>query len=179
MISFRKKTWFVFILFFPLVVFAQEGMNSLPEYLLKFCTDPHCEICGYVDQNGDTIVPAGKYNMCLTDTIKNFGVVLQAGKGFIGIDKHGSFLFEIFLYDNGPDYISEGLFRITGNGKIGYADSTGTIVIKPRFECACPFRDGVAKVSMECTERHEGEHKIWESENWFYINKKGDKTEIP
>ena len=63
---------------------------------------------------------------------------------------------KVFRFDNGPDYTSDGLFRILVENKIGYADSaTGKIVINPQFECAWPFEHGVAKVSVDC------ECKFW------------------
>ncbi|NQU88777.1 MAG: WG repeat-containing protein [Mariniphaga sp.] len=114
----------------------------------------------------------------MTDTITNFGVVFKSGTGFIGIDKKDNFLFKVFKYDNGPDYISDELFRIIKNGKIGYADSHGKIIIKPRFECAYPFSNGIAKVSLNCNETKDGEHIIWESNNWFYIDKTGKRSNI-
>ena len=42
--------------------------------------------------------------------------------------------FYVFKYDNGPDYIQEGLFRIMNeDGLVGFADSLGNVVIKPQF----------------------------------------------
>ena len=83
----------------------------------------------------------------------------------------------MFSFDNGPDYASEGLFRIIQNNKIGYADSaTGKVIIKPQFGCAFPFDNGFAKVSFNCATHSDGEHKIWTSDNWFYIDKKGKKV---
>ena len=42
--------------------------------------------------------------------------------------------YAAFQYDNGDDYVSEGLYRIVDRkGRIGYADETGKTVIRPRF----------------------------------------------
>ena len=41
----------------------------------------------------------------------------ETGK-IIGIDQNATKLFEVFKYDNGPDYLESGLFRIVRNGKI-------------------------------------------------------------
>ena len=86
---------------------------------------------GYMNLQGDTVIAAGKYVMCFTDTIKTFGIVTDKELGIIGINQAGEILFNVFNYDNGPDYISEGLFRIVEDGKIGYANQTGNIMIKP------------------------------------------------
>ncbi len=90
------------------------------------------------------------------------------------LDNNKTTLYEVFLYDNGPDYPSEGLIRVVKNGKIGYADaSTYAIVIEPQFDCAYPFENGKAKVSNECQTVKEGEHSSWTSEAWQYVDKKG------
>lgn len=90
------------------------------------------------------------------------------------MDSKKTTLYEVFPYDNGPDYASEGLIRIVKNGKIGYADAkTYTIVITPQFDCAFPFENGKAKVSNKCKTIKEGEHMIWTSDTWQYVDKKG------
>jgi hypothetical protein len=129
---------------------------------------------GYLNQNGDTVIPFGKYEMCFTDTIKTFGIVLDKTSNFVAIDKNENVLFEVFKYDNGPDYFSEGLIRIVKNGKIGYANEQGKIVIKPQYDCAWPFANGKASVSNNCKVAKEGEHLVWTSENWIKIDKSGN-----
>lgn len=83
-------------------------------------------------------------------------------------------LYEVFIYDNGPDYAAEGLMRVVKNGKIGYANAkTYRLVITPQFDCAFPFENGKAKVSNKCQTVKEGEHSVWTSENWQFVDKKG------
>src|SRR5574344_669952 len=130
--------------------------------------------CGYINADGDTIIRIGKYAICYTDTIKEFGIVLKDYSGFIAINSKDSFLCNVFAFDNGPDIISDGFFRITDeNGNIGYADSEGNIAINHQYKCAYPFIDNKAKVSYHCISIKDGEYKSWDSDNWFYINKKG------
>lgn len=93
--------------------------------------------------------------------------------GFAAIDEKGNFLFEVFPYDNGPDYPSEGLIRIRENGMIGYANLEGNIVIQPRFECAYPFQNGVARFCEEGTLVREGEYDTWKEARWGTIDKAG------
>ncbi len=83
-------------------------------------------------------------------------------------------VYEVFMYDNGPDYASEGLIRVVKNGKIGYADAkTYAIVIEPQFDCAFPFENGKAKVSNQCRTVQEDEYSVWESDAWQYVDKQG------
>ena len=90
------------------------------------------------------------------------------------MDSKKTTLYDVFIYDNGPDYASEGLIRVVKNGKIGYADAkTYAIVITPQFDCAFPFENGKAKVSNKCKTVKDGEHSIWTSDAWQYVDKKG------
>jgi len=130
---------------------------------------------GYLNAQGDTVIPLGKYNFCFTDSFKTFAIVASK-EGVIGINRKEEKLFDVFVYDNGPDYVSEGLFRIVKNQKIGYANKAGEVVITPTYACAYPFQDGKAKVALECTVEKDGEHSFWESDAWFFIDKKGNKV---
>lgn len=136
----------------------------------------------YLNERGDTIIPYGKYKFCQTDTIKTIGFAYEnkcEGK-IVCIDVNGKKLFNVFKYDNGPDYVREGLFRITGDKDlIGFADTSGNIVIEPRFKFAFPFKDGTAKVT-EVGEKREvpgsyGEKYEWNSNDWYYIDRQGRK----
>jgi hypothetical protein len=154
---------FIFILFM--------GCSPNKSMLLKFEDAEYRS--GYVNNKGDTIIPPGKYQMCISDTISEIGFVLDHNIGFIGIDKTGKFLFRVFNYDNGPDYPSEGLFRIVKDGKIGYANLHGKVVIEPQYKCAWPFENGYAKVSYNCNIVRDGELDLWKDGEWFYIDKTG------
>ncbi|MFM9952074.1 MAG: WG repeat-containing protein [Saprospiraceae bacterium] len=90
------------------------------------------------------------------------------------LDSQKKPVYEVFIYDNGPDYEADGLIRIIKNGKIGYADAkTFVIVIEPQFDCAFPFENGKAKVSNQCKTVKDGEYSVWESEAWQYVDKQG------
>lgn len=99
-------------------------------------------------------------------------VLLVEAGGWLYVDENLESPYEVFMFDNGPDYSVEGLYRIRQNGKIGYADATtGEIVIDPLYQCAYPFEGGQAKVSFVCDFVKEGGHFAWISETWFYISK--------
>jgi hypothetical protein len=139
-------------------------------------TDEYC----YKNKKGEVIIQPGKYTLCWTDTFKTYAIVVKPNSGFVAIDKQENVLYQIFTYDNGPDNASDGLFRIIENNKIGFAESiTGKVVINPQFDCAWPFEKGLARVSIDCKTQPEGEHSIWVSDQWFYIDKKGKKTDYP
>lgn len=149
------------------------------DYLVSYTDTITGESC-YKKQNGDVVIPPGKYSFCFTDTFRTYAIVVKPNSGFIAIDRQENVLYETFPFDNGPDEPSDGLFRILENNKIGFANAaTGEVVIKPQFDCACPFENGVAKVSTDCKAQPDGEHSIWVSDHWYYIDKTGKKVEKP
>ena len=127
---------------------------------------------GYVNQQGDSVIPIGKYQYCFFDTVTTYAIVGDRS-GFYAIDQKENRLYEVYWFDNGPDKVKDELFRIERNGKIGYANTQGEIVIKAQFSCASQFEKGKAKVTFECELQKVGEHTEMKSDNWFYINKKG------
>jgi len=161
------------ILFSANVLVAQKKQNKRDEPLLLVSKD---DKYAYVNIKGDTIIPLGKYQMCYTETFADLAIVASNGK-LIGIDRKENPLFEVFIFDNGPDDVTDGLFRIVKNKKIGFADEHGHIVIQPTLGCAYPFEMGKAMVSDSCKVIIDGEHKIWQSRKWYYIDKSGKKIE--
>lgn len=148
--------------------------NTASSDYLLLAEDPASGAYGYYNEKGELVVPFGKYAMCLTDTFRTHAVVLKE-KEFVVIDRQETVLYQVFKYDNGPDFSVDGLFRIVQNGKIGYADAaTYQVVIQPQFDCAFPFEDGVARVSNNCKTKKEGEHSIWISDDWKAIDKQGN-----
>ena len=152
--------------------------------LTAHTTEPYLEVgvpvC-YLNEQGDTIVPYGKYRYCQTDTIKKLGFVYEhkpKDARIICINNAGKELFYVFKYDNGPDYIQEGLFRIMNeDGLVGFADSLGNVAIKPQFKFAYPFEHGKAKVTFSGENKvipdSKGEKHYRNNSDWYYINKNG------
>ena len=106
------------------------------------------------------------------DMLSEYSMVNE--DGFFLIDRSGTKIYEIYPFDNGPDYVSEGLQRIIKDGKIGYGDPIlGKVIIQPIYSCAYPFENGRAKVSIDCTTITDCEHSIWDSKEWMYIDKNG------
>ena len=152
--------------------------------LTAHTTEPYLEVgvpvC-YLNERGDTIVPYGKYRYCQTDTIKKIGFAYEnkpKDARIICINDAGKELFYVFKYDNGPDYIQEGLFRIMNeDGLVGFADSLGNVVIKPQFKFAYPFEHGKAKVTFSGENKvipdSKGEKHYRDNSDWYHINKNG------
>lgn len=130
----------------------------------------------YLNVRKDTVIPFGKYRYCGSDTIRHIGFVLD--RKIVCINNRGEELFKVFNYDNGPDHVKEGRFRIQNeDGRIGFADARGNIVIQPQYAFAYPFKNNRAKVTYSGERRpvdEKLEHWNWESDYWFYIDREGN-----
>lgn len=138
---------------------------------------------GFLNSKGDTVIPFGKYDFSWTMEFVTYAFVSiitdSSALGTpIAINRKGERIFDMYVFDNGPDDLVEGLMRIKQNGKIGFADSTGRIVIRPKYQCAYPFENGQAQVTKHCSLIPNGEYHSMSSSSWFYIDKKGRKVKV-
>ncbi len=135
--------------------------------------EPFGYTSGYINQNGDTIIPLDKYARCFTDTVNNYAVVFDKEKGLIGIDMEEKKLFNAVWNGEGSEIKeSEGMILIVENGKYGFANNKGEIVIVPKYKCAESFDNGKAKVSNDCLILNQGLEKC-KMQTWHFINKNG------
>ena len=136
----------------------------------------------YINMKGDTVIPFGSFAYFGTDTLEYYANVLQHPDDstygrWVGIDRYGNILFDLVSFDNGPDYFVEGLTRVLRNGKMGYANEKGEVVIPCQYAFAKWFENGVAEVTFEAREYYDlDEHLLVESDSWFRINQYGDSV---
>ena len=120
------------------------------------------------DPNADE--PAeGYHTLHLLNFRGQFGVV---------INPKGKVVYHTYWFDNGPDYVEDGMFRMRdAHGKIGYADGfTGRMVIAPQYACAFAFENGVAQVALSGKEvREDAEHRVCVGDD-FKIDKQGKRV---
>lgn len=137
----------------------------------------------YVNFNGDTIIPFGHFAYFGTDTLIHFATVLEHTNDSvfgrqIAIDRNQNILFDIVMFDNGPESSHDGLLRVLRNGKMGYANRFGQIIIPCIYDYAKWFDNGKAEVTFKAKEYLDmEEHRRVESDEWFKIDKKGNKIE--
>jgi len=133
----------------------------------------------YVNIKGDTIIPFGLYAYFGTDSFIYYANVMQHPNDStygrqIGINHEQKILFDIVMFDNGPDYFNEGLIRVFRNGKIGFANKYGKVVIPCIYDYAKWFKNGKAEVTFNAVEYLDmEEHLRVESDEWFEIDKQG------
>jgi hypothetical protein len=160
-------------LFFINIAFGQKSKD----YLISYSdTTTGEELIGYKDKFGKIIIYA-KYTHVYTDTFYSMAIVLKKWE-WVGIDRSEKVILKPFIFDNGPDYIEEGLFRFVENNKIGFADINGRKIIKAKYDFATPFENGLSEYTLGGHREYEkgGEHWWWTGgyESGF-INHKGQE----
>ena len=137
----------------------------------------------FVNEKNDTIIPFGKYAYYGMDTLEYYANVMEHPNDStygrqIAIDRKQNILFDIVNFDNGPEPFHEGLTRVLRNGKMGYANKYGQVVIPCIYDFVGTFKDGKAEVTYNAKEYLDWEdHMRVESDEWFLIDKKGKKIE--
>jgi hypothetical protein len=145
-----------------------------PDAPLRLVRRPADGACAYVAACGDTVIPFGRCPLCATERFGQLDLVVKPGVGWVGINRQEQVLFKPFIFDNGPDYPAEGVRRIVGaTGLLGYADTTGRVVLAPRYEAAFPFGSGRARVGRQSCLYTDGEHTWWHCAEWSYIDHPG------
>lgn len=148
------------------------SQKSKHNYLLSFIDSTSGEeLYGYKNTKSDIVIPA-KFNFTYTDTMYNFALV-ALNYNWIGINRKDSVVLIPYIFDNGPDYVEEGLFRFVENNKIGLANLRGEKVIPAQYDYAEPFFDGMAAINVGGHIEGSGCCEQWTGGVWGFINKKG------
>jgi len=109
---------------------------------------PGCMGGGYIDKTGAIAIPPQFREV--DDFSEGLTYVETEDGEYVFIDTKGDVALKFdFDYDTlwGHSF-SEGLVAVRIDGKFGYADKTGRIVIVPQFDEVYPFREGVACVCI-------------------------------
>lgn len=154
--------------------FAQKKQK---DYLISFNdTTSGKVLIGYKNLKGKVIIPAKYTGYGEVDTLFDFTVVSLKDSGLLVIDKTGKHILRPFIYDNGPDYIEEGLFRFVENNKLGFANAKYKKIIPATFDFVTPFKNGLAEYTMGGHKVQDGEHWYWGGGHEFgFINHSGRK----
>ncbi len=134
--------------------------------------DPASGRFGYRSSDGAVVIePRFPFAM----PFNRGGIAAAAAEdGWIYINRAGEEMLRPFVYDNGPDYPSEGLARFEDEGRIGFHDAAGQVIIPARWDFAEPFSEGRASVCMGCKRKAMGEHFMMEGGEWGAINVRGE-----
>jgi hypothetical protein len=150
-----------------LAISAQDGLTQ--ERLVPFEQN---EMWGYKTSSGEILIQP-KFAVAEDFTAEGIAAIADA-KGWAYIDRKGNILVRPVNYDNGPDPFEEGLARyVADDGKIGFFNKKGKVVIQPQFGGASYFHDGLAAVCTGCKEERIDDATIVRGGKWGYIDHKG------
>lgn len=135
------------------------------------------DLFGYINKDGEWVItPQFEEASPFTDGIafvkkepgknirvSNNEVCYVPAKGYL-IDKTGTRISDLLFDRVGKQ--SEGLIRVEINGKWGYVDTKGKMIIEPQFSTAGGFSDGLAVVGI-------GDDRNLQSYRAGVIDKKG------
>jgi hypothetical protein len=79
----------------------------------------------------------------------------------------------MLTFDNGPDYVSDGLMRYVEGPKVGFVDEACRIRIRAVWDFAFSFSEGLAVVCQGCRSQPIGEHSVVVGGRWGYVDKRG------
>lgn len=169
---------FLFI-FFALTIACRTNQES-QKYTVG-CTSWAFGQYSFLNARGDTIrkLSPNKYIFSFTNKFQKFAVFGIKGKqAWYGVDIREHILFKVLNESAGeisPDSLVEGMIRIVGeNGKIGFANTKGKIVIQPQFESVTYFHNGYAIIREDCHEvawpnDEETEERVFEIDPHYGI----------
>ncbi len=173
--------FFLLLLSLSLSSFAEDKPATTPQEpsaLVSFANGKGDY--GFRDQSGNIVIKQ-KYSNVFSEFEGKIAFVEDKKEGIVAIDRKGRIVLKPYIFDNGPDYISDGLFRFVEKDKFGFANADGKKVIPAQFDFANPFDDnGRAEFCMGCrlVIKPGREHKDIEGGKWGLINESG-KVIVP
>ncbi|PSK91112.1 WG repeat-containing protein [Taibaiella chishuiensis] len=143
----------VFLLL-PVACLAQRPADYWVAYTDTSSGDP---LTGYKSLDGNIAI-AAKY-LWASDTFYTMAIVFD--QGWIGINRKQEIILRPFIFDNGPDYVVEGLFRFVEGEKMGFADPDGHKVIPARYDFVTPFEEGLAAYTLGGYKQYDQSRQHW------------------
>ncbi len=159
-----------------IAVFLWPGLARAADRLIAFAQETaKGERWGYKDAAGDVVI-LPKFILAREFSAEGLAAVANEGE-WVLIDRWGRTLARPFVTDDGPDPFREGRARFVSDGKFGFFDAFGRVVIPPRFDFAKPFANGLAAVCRGCKLVRKGEHTTVSSGTWGHIDTAGNRVD--
>lgn len=159
-----------------IAAFLWPGLALAEDRLVPFAQETaKGEHWGYKDAAGVVVIPP-KFILAREFSAEGLAAVANEDEWLL-IDRRGRVLVRPFVTDNGPDPFREGRARFVSDGKFGFFDAFGRVVIPPRFDFAKPFANGLAAVCRGCKLMRKGEHTTVSGGTWGHIDTAGNRVD--
>jgi hypothetical protein len=172
---------------FLLLLISQITVAQQNEKLFYFLNKDG--MVGVKNSKGKIIIPATYGQMTLEEgalkkpivkEMIHFWIPSDSIAGYnntfgIYFNRNGKELVRPYSFDNGPDYLNEGLFRFVENNKIGFANRFGQKTIQAQYDFIAPFNLGTSLFCNNCyfNYKKDPEHPPLEGGTYGFINKEG------
>jgi hypothetical protein len=107
------------------------------------------------------------------DFSKNSLQTIRIGEDWYYIREDGRMMLTLTDSEGKAERFKEGLARTKIGGKIGFFNKTLDIVLKPIYDFAFPFYDGVAEICIGCREIFNENQKMLDGGEWKRIDRTG------
>lgn len=137
------------------------------------------ELPGCLRENasGELFV-APKFLKELNFDSRGLAAVHSPTKGWMYVSREGKVVITgVAAMDNWADSFHDGLVRFVRDGKYGFANRKGWVVIPSVYDGAMNFHKGLASVCKHCVSQcsdPECEHHLFREGEWFQIDTKGN-----
>jgi hypothetical protein len=102
---------------------------------------------------------------------------LHVDSSWMYVDRSGHVVVSgVPSFDNGPDEFHNGLVRFVKDGKYGFANRKGKVIVRAIYDGALNFKNGIAEVCLGCVATHDAEHGYFTAGEWFVVDKKGRES---
>jgi hypothetical protein len=132
--------------------------------------------CVVASANGELIVASHVLKELRFDG-HGLAAVLSPREGWMYVNRRGRVVITgVPVYDNWADSFHDELVRIVRDGKYGFANRSGQVVISPVYDGAMNFEKGRATVCKGCQDKcadRDCEHHFFAGGEWFRIDTKG------
>jgi hypothetical protein len=100
---------------------------------------------GFVDKNGKMVIRLNKATV--TTGFRKGHAIIEENEKYRFIDKHGVISKEVYDEIDYPGFILEDIGMVKQNGKYGFVDSSGKVVIPIKYNAALECTHGIVAVN--------------------------------
>ena len=169
-----------FLTLISIIGSCNEPMSTTKNTQVLIAFEDTAQNWGFKDTSGQMVIPP-QYAAVFEDSFVNDIAFVVENKyekdderhGIIAIDKNNKMILKPFIFDNGPDYIQEGLFRFVEKGLMGFADVNGKKVIPAKYTFVEAFQEGFAAFCEGCKKETIDEHWRMVGGKWGFMDKNG------